>query len=937
MEELLQLKTMGRSKSIVGAQAPIIDEPDKSQGITIDLYFGVFFDGTNNNKLQSMVGLYFRRKQIYEKHKKELKKIGVKCLPDLATKPRSYWEDKEIFNRSELDRLYGASAIISNDMEKSIMHEDSELQWSSVTEDASDKKIIKKKLERISEAYNAKKGFSITDWVPDNLLKNFTSQNSTYTNVAILNSLYKVSKKDNEYHYSIYIEGSGADTTNTVVGNVSQFKNEVVGLGFGVGSTGVAAKCKRVANIIYNKYIEFYSRQDVAEIRFHFDIFGFSRGATTARLFTYVINPDNKNKMYKITERDYDLFTGHKLSFLPTKKEKSNSKISLKEVRKLGIFDTVSSIGILRDPLNEVVSDSIKLRDTEECDKYGKSMYHDSNVDDYGLYATEKTNDVLHICAMDECRINFALVDISNSLDKGTELFIPGCHTDIGGGGSLGLDSFKIINKDMISNKAEIIEDLREKIKLSQQIFKDGKNALVAAKSTIDGVKQSMNGIKMSTTVAGAIVGIPTALKGIANTYNGAKDLVIESNKAVHGLKDLLIEAENEASGEGEITRDIVPAEVDKAKRGTKFMEVVNDVLNINDKSNQIKDKSVKTYNNIQKGVNTLKSNDSTALEKLNASISMMDDITIGVEDVTILGNSILDSIKSIRESASELIEILKRKDRNAVIIQKISDSIEDLINDMKNTAMVAQDTCTTIKDIVNKKKKRWIVPPETKRIVLMDNYPCVDCTGKAAMLKPVNLENFKELGWIGQDVEAYPDDKKQIWGRINKEDRDGDETIVVENTKRLGGTVANLGLYKYVYPGYSNISLHAMHKWSGECFSELSEKIYPIPQELKHFSKAVDAATTQKGRIFCAPLYNDKYKELRCKYLHFSINQQFLSPADNQLVNGPTFVLKGNNAIVSRRIYIGKKNSSTAGTATTNPSDVKYLFDYNEMPQIIN
>lgn len=925
---------MGKSKSGVGASVPEFDVPDKPQGITIDLYFGVFFDGTNNNKLQSMVGQYFRRKQIYEKHKKELKKVGIKALPDLAAKPRSYWEDKGIFNRAELDKLYGASAIMSNDMEESIMYEDSELQWSSVMEDASKKKIIKKKLDKISEAYSPQSGSNI-DWIPDKLLKNFTSQNSTYTNVSILNSLYKVSKEGNEFHYSIYIEGSGADTTNTVVGNISQFKNEVIGLGFGVGSTGVAAKCKRVANEILKRYNEFYCRQDVVEIKFHFDVFGFSRGATTARLFTYVLNPE-KAQRYNITENDYELFTGHKTPFLPINKEQSNSKISVKEVRKLGIFDTVSSIGILRDPLNEVVSDLIKLKDTDECDRYEKSMYHDSNVDDYGLYATEKANDVLHICAMDECRINFALVDITNSLGNGTELFIPGCHTDIGGGGSLGLDGFKIINKNMISNKAEIIEDLKEKIELSKQIFEDGKNTLAAAKTTIEGVKQSINGIKMSTSLVGAIVGIPLALKSIANTYNGAKDLVIESNKMIHGLKDLLIETENDAKSEGQITRDCALEEIEKNKHKTKFMEVVDDVININDKSQKIKDKGEKTYKDLQKNADTLRSKDSTRLEKIKASISMADDIGKGIDDVTNLGKSILESVKSIRDTAGDLIEILKRKDRNAVIIQKISDMIEDVTNDTQNAAILAQDTCNTIKDIVTKKKKRWMVPPEKKQIVLMDNYPCVDSTGNDALLRPVNLENFKVLGWVGKDVEAYPDDKKEIWGRINKEDRDGFETIVVEDTKRFGGTVANLGLYKYVYPGYSNIPLHAMYEWSRECFSELSEEIYPIPKELQRFSDAVDVATTRKGRLFCAPKYNDKYKELRCKFLHFSLNQQFLSPADNQLVNGPTFVLKGEKAIVSRRIYTGKKNSPTAGTSMTNPADVKYMFDYNEKPQVI-
>ena len=47
------------------------DEEQKELDVKIVLYIGIFFDGTNNNKTQAMVGQFFRRKEIYKKHKGE--------------------------------------------------------------------------------------------------------------------------------------------------------------------------------------------------------------------------------------------------------------------------------------------------------------------------------------------------------------------------------------------------------------------------------------------------------------------------------------------------------------------------------------------------------------------------------------------------------------------------------------------------------------------------------------------------------------------------------------------------------------------------------------------------------------------------------------------------------------------------------------------------
>ena len=62
--------------------------------------------------------------------------------------------------------------------------------------------------------------------------------------------------------------------------------------------------------------------------------------------------------------------------------------------------------------------------------------FHRDNVRNYGLYSPqfENVKHTFQICAMDEFRENFALVDLGNNLERCTELFMPGCHSDIGGG-----------------------------------------------------------------------------------------------------------------------------------------------------------------------------------------------------------------------------------------------------------------------------------------------------------------------------------------------------------------------------------------------------------------------------------------------------------------------------------------------------------------------
>lgn len=636
---------------------------------TIEFYFGIFFDGTNNNKLQVMLGKRYRREQYlkdiierankfdfsYEQicflleegiidsfHVQKYSSYQVSpSLPDesriptyatvldsdvvynkdninklpqqeyvklktssrsvvkglfeskqngncLVRKGRSFWENKGILSQSQMDQLffgyedesdeqYFIEKRISKQLDnkndgvarsKNIGWDRSEKteHFSFASEDAATNMRIKAEADSL---INEDDQGGDTNY-------SSPSQSPTYTNVVILESLYDASLAHNDSdgniirkYYSIYVEGSGSDMKfyPPVFGHIHLMGPGLFGLGKGTGDSGAVAKVMKMSRQVKSIISGFSGSKKV-----YFDIFGFSRGATEARMFNYLVNPKKDEaigqKLKKVSKKnrinDYKLFTGSSDEYL------KNDNIIEKKVRFLGIYDTVSSIGILREgwltstikesiintvgnlgngldfvfnkhpeylsrakdkvsamflrllyektinhpeqmanvllsgfspdfftqnhqlgtedilsiiidifpfdklpeslnskPIIEALRDGIKTIRVNYVEKYedyvnekhldcmeepdvsifGKSKYHDENVDDYGLFTTNQAEEVFHICALDEVRSNFALVDIESSvLSNGLELFIPGCHTDIGGGTGLGRDDQKIAN-----------------------------------------------------------------------------------------------------------------------------------------------------------------------------------------------------------------------------------------------------------------------------------------------------------------------------------------------------------------------------------------------------------------------------------------------------------------------------------------------------------
>lgn len=789
------------------------------------------------------------------------------------------------------------------------------------------------------------------------------SSNSTYTNIAVLESLYKTgNEEENKFHYCLYVEGSGADTDLLVLQHISSYIKEakdivgnladniksdfspntqntvskgdvsngaITGLGFGIGSTGVAEKCRIMARRVKTIYEKYFTLPNVGSITLHFDVFGFSRGATTARLFTYIINPTGENQ-YDISNDDYKLFTGTDRTFLPCKKEKGTSKIESKEVRYLGIYDTVSSIGILNNGVNKILADKLNLDQAEEFKDYGKSLFHEDNVADFGLYATEKAKHLLHICAMDENRANFALVDISNSLSQGSEIFIPGCHTDIGGGCALGQDSIKILNCEIITNKDVIFSDAYSKLQQGVEIARNAKATLAAIESTINGVQTIVSGIKMCTHGATLPSGALVALNGAKKTYDGTKTSLLKMHETAMQVNKLFVEASDQI----DIIDPIGKKQIDNTIANLQskgLFEKIGDAI-----TNQIG-----FANNITTNVGTIKTEAEEIVEdfkKTETSDSLLNkvestsDMASKACDTVIQILDIVDNVtkaaKTIKNDVADIQSYVYTKYPNVTAMGVLSAEVAALGTKIKSLYTIANRTVQTLHNTLVGRKKKLFAQADKQTIYLLNKTPHTKPQFiSPSNILPVSSNSLRELGWGAKGENDYNRDNLTFSGRAEKEylAEHNSETVIINKTRSFGKKdINNVAIYKYAHVGYSNIALRAMFEWTkdGNIFNAIPNGQYEVPSDLKELADKVNLCASTTGRHFCEPATYHQYRLTRCKYLHFSSNQQILSPADNGLVNGVSLKSLNNmGLLLTRRIYSGEM---------VKPVGDKYMCDYS-------
>jgi hypothetical protein len=179
------------------------------------------------------------------------------------------------------------------------------------------------------------------------------------------------------------------------IGTFDKLPDDFGGLGFGTGLGGVKEKAgKGLDKILYK-----VTRQNIRKKKikcFDLDTFGFSRGAAATRYFIYIALKKNGSKLEdKLKDRGYSI------------EQKP-------EVKFVGLFDTVATYGIFTENHGIIKGD---------------------DVSQLKLDSIKEAEYTLQLAAADEHREKFRLTNINSvNQSKGCELFLPGVHSDVGGG-----------------------------------------------------------------------------------------------------------------------------------------------------------------------------------------------------------------------------------------------------------------------------------------------------------------------------------------------------------------------------------------------------------------------------------------------------------------------------------------------------------------------
>lgn len=206
------------------------------------------------------------------------------------------------------------------------------------------------------------------------------------------------------------------------------------GFAGGIGETGIYAKVDRAMNEIEWWLMDQISQEtlnpDEHKIeKFVLDVAGFSRGAATARHF---INHA------KFGTRSWHSVSPVGLVPLPVKKtEQKETLPQLLERHRFELSDGALEIGF--SGLFDTVS-SYQIALT-------------SDVETLHLDAVKYAKKVYHLAAAEEHRLCFSLTDIKSAGGKGEEYFLPGVHSDIGGGYRDGASGADAESFDLMNNK----------------------------------------------------------------------------------------------------------------------------------------------------------------------------------------------------------------------------------------------------------------------------------------------------------------------------------------------------------------------------------------------------------------------------------------------------------------------------------------------------
>jgi len=228
-----------------------------------------------------------------------------------------------------------------------------------------------------------------------NIISN-TSYRGGITNISRLFQLYKIDGELNDKQLTAQV-GAYVSGVGTEDGKGDSLIGMALGSSLLESFQGVVTKTDRALDIIsiqLNRFIN-SNKGQVAIAKVQFDLFGFSRGAASARHFA--------NRVMHQDSAITDAINKGLISAI-------NHGKPAGEVRFIGLFDTVAAVGSLLNfyDLNSRSNPGVNLELRPSVAKH-----------------------VFQISAMHECRHNFSANSICGAWP---ELLLPGVHSNIGGG-----------------------------------------------------------------------------------------------------------------------------------------------------------------------------------------------------------------------------------------------------------------------------------------------------------------------------------------------------------------------------------------------------------------------------------------------------------------------------------------------------------------------
>jgi len=243
------------------------------------------------------------------------------------------------------------------------------------------------------------------------------SYENDYTNIA---RAYDVTSVSNPTQKSVYIEGVG--TTDLESDDILPMG---IGQSAGFWNTGIKDKVKRACELGAIKIQKAAKGKPIDKLIIN--VYGFSRGAATARHF---LDITNISYTVKVSKEGYFFLPGDMklLKYPENTKDKTKPRYPESFEIKSGYFGR-SLINKNVFEIGEIVFNFVGLYDTVSA----HGLNHNNDVKDLGLDAIKKAKMVFQLSAVDEYRENFDLTNIDSAGLKGLELTLPGVHSDIGG------------------------------------------------------------------------------------------------------------------------------------------------------------------------------------------------------------------------------------------------------------------------------------------------------------------------------------------------------------------------------------------------------------------------------------------------------------------------------------------------------------------------